>query len=106
MARSNSIERFLEEIEANTRKSTIRKNRRFIAREWLIKLKIFLVRNSGKNSIEIDRKIVLLLSKEVFTIGGTTEDFQNKLYVFLDYCKANKNEEEFNHLVNLFRSTH
>ena len=99
----NSIEKLLVEIEENFRKSAIRTNRKFILREWVIKLKIFLLRNSGKSENEIDRKIVSLLSKEIIVKGGTTEAFQNKFYEFLDYCKTNKNEEEFNHLINLFK---
>lgn len=86
-------------------KFEMRANRRFAFRERVIKLKIFLIRNTAKNSIEIDRRIVLLLSKEVFAKGGTTEAFQNELYEFLDYCKANKSEDEFHHLVSLFRSS-
>ncbi|MEQ9415511.1 MAG: hypothetical protein RIF39_16870 [Cyclobacteriaceae bacterium] len=59
----------------------------------------------AKNEIDLDRKVLLLLSNEIFVKGGTTENFQDKLYRFLDDCKAAKNEKEYLYLIGLLRKT-
>lgn len=96
---------FLSEIELGIKKRSLNRQIRSKLREWIIKLRIFAIRKMVNNDIELDRKIVSILSREIFFNGGTSENVEKKLYSFLDDCRERKSDEEFLHLIGLFKST-
>lgn len=102
--RHNPMEQILELLEQGFQKSAQRQRRRLAIREWMINLRIFLIHKTSKNETYRDRKIVSLLSREIFVKGGTSEYFQNNFYEFLDSCKYNKDKEEFGHLIKIFKN--
>lgn len=73
-------------------------------REIFLFMRIFLIKHLTKDSIKADRKIVKLMAKEIFVKRGTSDYFQDKLYDFLDGCKAKKGHEEFIYLVDIVRN--
>lgn len=98
-----SIEQLLKEVEQSSQKSESNAKKRLLWREKLIGIKILIIKKTGRNQKEIDRKIVQLLSKEVFQNGGS--GFEKKLYELLENIEATRSKEEFDHVIKLYKKT-
>lgn len=99
-----SIENLLTEIERRSKKDYRKSHRRFSLRELLITMRIFVYKKGHGNKWEADRKIVKLLSQEIFEKGRTTIRFQDKFYDYLDSLKARKSKDEFEYLISMMKN--
>ncbi|MEM8966817.1 MAG: hypothetical protein AAGE93_10410 [Bacteroidota bacterium] len=99
----NPGEKLLTEIERNSRRLSRISEKRFKLRAFLITIRILIIKKLINDDTEADRRIVKLLSREIFIKGRTPSYFQDNFYWFLDECRVRKSEEEFKYLVHLFK---
>lgn len=103
MTPDKSILKLLIAIERNSKIVHRRSQWQFIVRELLIRSRIALFKTLNKNEVWIDRKIVKLLYQEIFIKSGTTMQFQDRFYIYLDELKTKKSKEEFEYLVSILK---
>ncbi len=99
-----SIEELLRKYERDFNKISWRNQLTSILKEWYLRIRIYVIKNFTKNDIQVDRRIVKLMAIEIFVKGGTSKQFQDKFYAFLEECRANKDEEEFEQLIIIFEN--